>query len=95
MADLYVSFYFIQIIVLIEYIDHEVTQPLPNVTFDFGRSFAGSIPLQRGTNLSLFYWAVETKKGSLTSAGDDEPWQIWLNGGPGSSSMIGFFFEVR
>jgi carboxypeptidase D len=73
-----------------------VTEPLPNVTFDFGRNFAGNLPVQRGHNLSLFYWAVEKEAGSLTAGTDDttSPWQIWLNGGPGSSSLVGFFFEV-
>lgn len=77
--------------------DFEVTEPLPNITFDIGRSFAGNIPVQRGHNLSLFYWAVEKENGSLTAGVEDAttPWQIWLNGGPGSSSLIGFFLEVR
>jgi len=47
------------------------------------RSFAGNIPIQRGNNLSLFYWAVEKEHGSLTVGVDDatSPWQVWLNGG--------------
>jgi len=72
---------------------YEVTQPLPNVTFDVGRMFAGNVPIERGPDLSLFYWAVESTNGSLTSNDTQKPWHIWLNGGPGSSSMLGFFFE--
>lgn len=76
--------------------DFQVTEPLPNVTFDFGRHFAGNLPVQRGQNLSLYFWAVENKPGSLTAGAEDttSPWQIWLQGGPGSSSLFGFFVEV-
>lgn len=55
---------------------------LPNVTWAIGRQYAGNLPVQRGTNLSLFFWGVETKQGSLTApAGENNaPWNIWLNG---------------
>jgi hypothetical protein len=76
-------------------LDFEVTDPLPNITFDIGRSFAGNLPIQRGTNLSLFYWAIEHQNGSLTDEKSTAPWQIWLNGGPGSSSLLGLMFEVK
>ena len=55
---------------------------LPNVTWSIGRQYAGNLPVQRGTNLSLFFWGVESERGSLTSpAGENNaPWNIWLNG---------------
>ena len=56
---------------------------LPNVTWTIaGCQYAGNLPVQRGTNLSLFFWAVESKQGSLTApAGEtNAPWNIWLNG---------------
>ncbi|KAJ7698953.1 Alpha/Beta hydrolase protein [Mycena rosella] len=73
----------------------EVTAPLPNVSFPLPRSFAGNIDVQRAghPNNTLFFWAVEKQTGSLTAATSTEPWGIWLNGGPGSSSMLGFFLE--
>ncbi|KAJ3810469.1 alpha beta-hydrolase [Lentinula aff. lateritia] len=73
----------------------EVTEPLPNVTFALTRSFAGNLPVQRADhpNDTLFFWAFEHQNGSLTSNTSTEPWGIWLNGGPGSSSMAGMFFE--
>ncbi|KAJ3745335.1 alpha beta-hydrolase [Lentinula detonsa] len=73
----------------------EVTDPLPNVTFPLTRSFAGNLPVQRTghPNDTLFFWAFEHQNGSLTSNSSSEPWGIWLNGGPGSSSMAGMFFE--
>ncbi|KAJ4473583.1 alpha beta-hydrolase [Lentinula aciculospora] len=73
----------------------EVTSPLPNVTFSLTRSFAGNLPVQRAghPNDTLFFWAFEHQNGSLTSNSSREPWGIWLNGGPGSSSMAGMFFE--
>ncbi|KAJ6534638.1 alpha/beta-hydrolase [Mycena vulgaris] len=73
----------------------EVTAPLPNVSFPLPRSFAGNIDVQRAghPNNTLFFWAVEKQPGSLTSTRSKDPWGIWLNGGPGSSSMVGFFIE--
>ncbi|KAL0953728.1 hypothetical protein HGRIS_004919 [Hohenbuehelia grisea] len=76
----------------------EVKKPLPNVTFNAGRSFAGNIPVQRAghPNDTLFFWAFEKQRGSLTAAANqrsNEPWGIWLNGGPGTSSMYGALFE--
>ncbi|KAJ7210524.1 alpha beta-hydrolase [Mycena pura] len=73
----------------------EVTAPLPNVTFPLPRSYAGNIDVQRAghPNNTLFFWALENKTGSLTASKNTDPWGIWLNGGPGSSSMVGFLLE--
>ncbi|EJD46625.1 alpha/beta-hydrolase [Auricularia subglabra TFB-10046 SS5] len=69
---------------------------LPNITFELPRSFAGNIATGRPghPNDTLFFWAFEQTEGSLTgNASDDDPWLVWLNGGPGSSSFLGFLFE--
>lgn len=66
--------------------DFQVTDKMPNITFDLGRNWAGSIPvgISDRPNNTLFFWAFEKENGSLTAAAgerNDEPWGIWLNGG--------------
>ncbi|KAF8141830.1 Alpha/Beta hydrolase protein [Boletus edulis] len=72
----------------------QVTNRLPNVTWPLARNWAGNIPVQRQghPNDTLFFWAFESSYDSFT-AESDKPWGIWLNGGPGSSSLVGLFFE--
>ncbi|KAI0352156.1 alpha/beta-hydrolase [Trametes cingulata] len=76
----------------------EVKDTLPNVTWALPRNFAGNIPVNRAghPNDTLFFWAFEKENGSLTAGANErsnEPWGIWLNGGPGSSSLIGLTSE--
>ncbi|KAJ7348437.1 Alpha/Beta hydrolase protein [Mycena albidolilacea] len=74
----------------------EVTDTLPNVTFPLARNFAGNVGVNRADhpNATLFFWGFEKLNGSLTDvASETDPWIIWLNGGPGSSSMIGLMTE--
>lgn len=75
------------------YLDFEVTDPLPNISFPVPRSFAGSISTNTPghPNNSLFYWAFEKEHGSLTCEESNEPWLIWLNGGPGASRCVRWF----
>ncbi|KAF2104352.1 putative serine carboxypeptidase [Rhizodiscina lignyota] len=60
---------------------------LPNVSFDIGESYAGLLPVDN-TGKELFFWFVPTTN---TAANDEIV--IWLNGGPGCSSLDGFFKE--
>ncbi|KAH9855778.1 alpha/beta-hydrolase [Lenzites betulinus] len=76
----------------------EVKGALPNVTWELSRNFAGNIPVGRTghPNDTLFFWGFEKENGSLTAGANEranEPWGIWLNGGPGSSSLIGLTSE--
>ncbi|KAJ3510060.1 hypothetical protein NLJ89_g4887 [Agrocybe chaxingu] len=75
-----------------------VTDRLPGINFPLSQSYAGNIDVQRAGHLNntLFFYGFEKSKGSLTaspSSRNRDPWGIWLNGGPGSSSMFGLFFE--
>ncbi|EIW53480.1 alpha/beta-hydrolase [Trametes versicolor FP-101664 SS1] len=64
------------------------------------RSFAGNIPVNRAghPNNTLFFWGFERQgaNGTLTAparANNTEPWILWLQGGPGSSGMLGLSTE--
>ncbi|KAI0372398.1 alpha/beta-hydrolase [Pilatotrama ljubarskyi] len=79
----------------------EVKDPLPNVpTKGLPRSFAGNIPVNRAghPNNTLFFWGFERQgaNGTLTAPAHshaNEPWILWLQGGPGSSGMLGLSTE--
>ncbi|KAF7368766.1 Carboxypeptidase [Mycena venus] len=75
----------------------EVTGLFPNLTKIIPRSFAGNVGVNRAghPNATLFFWAFEKANGSLTNdcLGNDDPWIIWLNGGPGASSLLGLLTE--
>ncbi|KAJ7721117.1 alpha/beta-hydrolase [Mycena metata] len=73
----------------------EVDGLLPNLT-TLSRSFAGNVGVNRANhpNATLFFWAFEKVNGSLTgAAASTDPWIIWLNGGPGDSSLRGLMTE--
>lgn len=63
---------------------------LPLVPFDVGESYAGSLPISgaKGENSTLFFWFFPSQNASVT----DEI-TVWLNGGPGCSSLSGFLTE--
>eukprot|EP00484_Ammonia_sp_Unknown_P016283 CAMPEP_0197058358 /NCGR_PEP_ID=MMETSP1384-20130603/106802_1 /TAXON_ID=29189 /ORGANISM="Ammonia sp." /LENGTH=64 /DNA_ID=CAMNT_0042493079 /DNA_START=62 /DNA_END=253 /DNA_ORIENTATION=- len=52
--------------------------------------YSGFVQVNKTANGSLFYWFIESQ-----SAGNspDTPVLVWLNGGPGASSMTGLFAE--
>ncbi|KAJ3548230.1 hypothetical protein NM688_g5322 [Phlebia brevispora] len=64
------------------------------LNFSMGTSYAGNIKVDRDRhdNDTLFFWAFEKENGSLT-ANSSDPWAVWLQGGPGTSSLYGLFTE--
>ncbi|KAF0697753.1 Aste57867_11585 [Aphanomyces stellatus] len=52
------------------------------------RNFAGHLALP-SNGQKMFYWFVESQ-----SSPEDDPLVMWLNGGPGCSSLGGFFTEL-
>ena len=61
---------------------------VPNVHFDIGESYAGLLPNGPHGNSSLYFWFFPS---SNPDASDEIT--VWLNGGPGCSSLLGFLQE--
>ncbi|OJJ46999.1 hypothetical protein ASPZODRAFT_131918 [Penicilliopsis zonata CBS 506.65] len=65
-----------------------LVESLPDVHFDLGEMYSGSIPIDKGNDSRSLFFVFQTKLGEPV----DEV-TIWLNGGPGCSSLEGFFQE--
>ena len=67
-----------------------VSQQIPGVPFELPHSWAGNLPVSgnKDENKKLFFWLW----GPTGSVGHDDV-VIWLNGGPGCSSLDGIFEE--
>lgn len=62
---------------------------LPDVDFDIGESYAGLLPISNTTNSpELYFWFFPSQNPAA-----ENDITIWLNGGPGCSSLEGFFQE--
>jgi serine carboxypeptidase-like clade 2 len=59
------------------------TQPEPVIT-------SGFLPINETAGSHLFFYFVESMQ---QGGGDDVPLILWMNGGPGASSMLGAFTE--
>ncbi|CAJ0558091.1 unnamed protein product, partial [Mesorhabditis spiculigera] len=68
----------------------DMIQSLPGITFPITyRMFSGYLTPQVAKTHHLFYWFVESQNDPV-----NDPVLLWLNGGPGCSSLGGFFTEL-
>lgn len=61
---------------------------LQNATGVPFKQYAGYVTVDQAHNRRLFYWFVESQRNPAK-----DPVVLWLNGGPGSSSLVGFLTE--
>jgi carboxypeptidase D len=62
---------------------------LPDISWDIGESYSGLMPIQGDKEgRELFFWFVPSQNPKA-----DNEVTIWLNGGPGCSSLMGFLQE--
>ena len=63
---------------------------LPGLNFSINfKQYSGYITVDEVKKTRLFYWYVESQSNATTA-----PLVLWLNGGPGCSSLVGFFGEL-
>jgi carboxypeptidase D len=65
-----------------------LVQSLPDVPFDLGEMYSGNIPIDSGDLSRQLFFIFQPTIGEPV----DEI-TVWLNGGPGCSSLEGFFQE--
>ncbi|GBP20585.1 Vitellogenic carboxypeptidase [Eumeta japonica] len=53
-------------------------------------SYSGYLTVNKTYNSNLFFWYFPSTQGAVNGT----PWIIWLQGGPGASSMTGLFDEI-
>lgn len=94
MAKIFTSLVLIAILSIATAIDYpnktDITGKLPNYPFS-GDMYTGYIVVDEASQANLFYHLYAINQGKTTDAG---PLIIWLQGGPGCSSMAGDFMEM-
>ena len=70
-------------------IDSDLITSLPGFGQTPTKQYSGLIPVDDAKTIFLHYWFVESSGNPAT-----DPVVVWLNGGPGCSSLEGYLFEL-
>jgi len=66
----------------------DLIKSLPNYNGPLGVQYSGYININPTTGKNLHYWFVQSQNNPSS-----DPLVLWMNGGPGCSSLDGFFYE--
>lgn len=71
-------------------VDKDIVSKVPGYPEDFNTSVYSGYLTLGSPNRGIHYVFVESQKGK----GNKDPVTLWMNGGPGCSSMLGFLQEI-